>query len=159
MLFILDLDGTCADGTDRFKKAGPEPSRDDRIKYKAWVDTINADMEFDKAVPGMATLAAALHEQSRLIYLTSREEQHRKTTEDWLLNNGFPTAQVVMRPPSCWVATDDLKEIAIAAVKQFPNEPVLVIDDDESGIIEAMCKRNNYVFLRACSGGQTGGTK
>jgi hypothetical protein len=63
-----------------------------------------------------------------------------------------------MRPNDCWTATADLKEIALASTRDAW-ESVVVMDDDEHGAIEAMCKRNGYTFLKARSGGQIGGSK
>jgi hypothetical protein len=156
MLYVIDIDGTCADGAERFAKAGPEPDRTNKEQYTKWVDKVNFGMENDKAVPGMVQLITAMIENGHIVFATSREERHRKVTEKWLKQEGFPVGKLVMRPNDCWSNTADLKEIIIAANRD-PWEAVIVIDDDEHGTIEAMCKRNGYTFLKARSGGQTGG--
>jgi hypothetical protein len=158
MLFVVDIDCTISDGTQRVKKAGPEPDRANEAQYIVWVQVINSGMEFDQAVPGMVPLITALADKARVIYATSREERHRQTTETWLKVQGFPTAKLLMRPNDCWAATATLKEIMIASNRDS-RETVVVIDDDEHGGIEEMCKRNGYTFLKARSGGQIGGNK
>ena len=154
MLFIIDIDGTVANGERRFKEAGPEPTREDKDRYFDWCRVINTGIENDDPVPGMATLVRACAETARVVYLTSREERHREATVRWLRQHGFPISQLIMRPNGSYAHTPDFKEASINAVKLDPEEMVVVIDDDEHGTIEAMCRRNGFTFLKARSGGQ-----
>jgi len=154
MLLVVDVDCTIANGAARVAKAGPEPSRDDKEAYVKWVETVNSGVESDLPVPGMKTLLESLAgSRAIILYLTSREEKLRNVTKHWLFEHGFPSAPLFMRPNDCWMSTAELKEIAISLFKQGQTE-VVVLDDDEHGTIEEMCKRRGFTFLKARSGGQ-----
>lgn len=154
MLLVVDIDCTIADGTERVKKAGPEPDRSDKEAYKKWVDTVNTGIENDPIVPGMPQLVKSIYDQCKIVYLTSREEHLRRATKQWLIENKFPqNCPLLMRPNNCWMGGAELKEMAIQLIRQGETE-VIVLDDDEHGTIEEMCKRNGFTFLKARSGGQ-----
>lgn len=155
MLVVLDIDGTIANGERRFKNAGPEPDRSNLEVYNKWVETVNTGIGMDYPVQGMQDAAYALWSHRELIYLTSREEQHRLVTEEWLKRHGFPPAQLFMRPNGDSSPTPELKEREIRkAIQEYTPSAILVIDDDEHGTIEAMCHKNGWTFLKARSGGQ-----
>lgn len=155
MLFIIDIDGTIADGSSRFALAGPEPERSDEKRYLTWVKKVNSNLDKDKPVLGMAELVhSLLNSDHEAVYVTGREERHRTLTVGWLEDNGFPSLKLIMRPNLNWSSNADFKEVVIATLRAEISHDILVIDDDEHGKIEAMCKRNGYTFLKARSGGQ-----
>lgn len=158
-LVVLDIDGTIADATERFEAAGPEPERSNKEEYLSWLDRIqdHGRLAADRKVPGMVDLAAAIGSSpcTKLIYLTSREEKYRTTTHKWLVHHRFPNATLYMRPTDDWRSGAQLKEDFINIV--LSNEDVwmsvVVIDDDQNGEIEKICKKNSWTFLKARSGG------
>jgi hypothetical protein len=159
MLFVIDIDGTVADGTKRFKKAGPEPDRSNKAEYTKWVQAINTGIETDRLVIGMKELCISLSKGdayrsifNSVVFLTSREEKLRKTTQDWLDSCHLDGLKLVMRPTGNWEDTAILKERAIHILAE--GKPVVVIDDDEHSTLEAVCKKNGWTFLKARSGGQ-----
>lgn len=164
-LFVVDIDGTIAHAGRRFERAGAEPSREDKAIYDSWVSQVqdaNSLLE-DEAVTGMDALCWALSRFSKgplasFCYLTSREERWRDITEIWLKKRGFPDAAstpLYMRKNGDYTEGKDYKEREITTLKQaYGANSVLVIDDDEHGQIEEVCKRNNWGFLKARSGGQ-----
>lgn len=157
-LFVLDIDGTLADATRRFKEAGPEPLKDDREAYDSWVARVQNEQSLaeDKSIAGMQSLAWALshYSFSRVVYLTSREEQWRLSTRTWLGEHGFPTVNLFMRGDGNYSETADFKEICIDAVAQAGQySNVVVVDDDQDGSLEKTCKRRGWTFLKARSGG------
>lgn len=159
LLLVIDIDGTIAHAGDRFAKAGPEPKRDDREVYTAWVNRVQTaeSLAADKPVAGMATLLLdwAFSQHIEPVYLTSREEKWRTVTEKWLKDNNFPNYRLVMRQDNDWSDTAKYKEAYISWVLKYTQlETAVVIDDDEHGTIEAMCARNGWTFLKARSGGQ-----
>lgn len=163
MLFIIDIDGTVADASLRFEKAGPEPkNREDKEAYRVWVDAVNSGMENDQPVAGMAAMSEILNtDLNEVVYVTGREETHREITEEWLTSHQFAKAPLVMRPKGSWVSNVDFKEIAIKSLLAMHSggmgngcNDVVVVDDDEHNHIERMCKRNGWTFLKARSGGQ-----
>jgi len=158
-LFVIDLDGTCADAHKRFKKAGAEPSRDCRKEYLSWVKRIqNArSLMKDPAVTGMKELVNTLYEGGQgIVYLTGREEHWRKVTLKWLNKNEFSVeVPLFMRPNGCWEGAAEFKERVIKFIlKESGCTEVVLVDDDEHDVLRLMCKKNKWTFLKACSGGQ-----
>lgn len=160
MLVIVDIDATIADATKRLKVAGPEPDRNDKAAYLAWLDRVqNAkSLAADQPVPGMEELCAALSNfyKCQLYYVTSREEKWRSVTWDWLRLYGFlgHSMELLMRPNADWRSSGEFKEEVIKSLLTESKESVIVIDDDEKGDLEVVCKRNGWTFLKARSGGQ-----
>lgn len=155
MLYIfMDIDGTIADATERFKKAGAEPSRNDKEAYLKWVEAINTGMEDDVPVGHMAELCKTIADTHHFFYLTGREEKHRAVTVNWLEEMSFPESwKVIMRPNGNWQEMAEFKENAIKTAS-FGATKIVVFDDDERGTLEKVCKRNGWIFLKARSGGQ-----
>jgi len=154
-IFFVDIDGTISDATERIKRAGPEPSRENKEVYDAWVVLVNQNMEQDKPIPGMPELC--YHLGGRLVYLTSREYRHADVTKKWLNDNGFPLGILRMRPNDNYEETHLFKASVIEEEKKLSGHKkvdVVVIDDDESGKLEQLCKERGHTFLKARSGGQ-----
>lgn len=158
----MDIDGTIADATERFKKAGPEPKQRGK-HYSAWLKKIQNKklLALDSKVRGMLTLCDGLSQSKyiHLIYLTGRSEIYREVTLDWLSYHDFPLGgygSLIMRPKGNRQRNGDLKETLIKQRLKNDsvnnNSPVLVIDDDQCGDIEEMCHKNGYTFLKARSG-------
>jgi hypothetical protein len=112
-------------------------------------------MEDDTPVEGMQSLARGIIflDTNEVVYLTGREEKHRKITEDWLERYKFHGKELVMRPDDNYQETHEFKEDAIDdMIVNFRPDAVVVIDDDQSGELEKVCKRRGWTFLKACSG-------
>lgn len=159
VLLIIDIDGTISNGKDRFTAAGPEPSRSDREVYQAWVGRVQDKHSLlaDEPVPGMSELIYGFIEGgfNDAVYLTSREYKWAGVTMEWLAKNNFPSLELVMRGETDYRESADFKEDKIKRLlKSYQCETAVVLDDDEKGTIEDMCKRNRYTFLKARSGGQ-----
>lgn len=159
-LFIIDIDGTIAHAGRRFAEAGPEPTRDDQLKYDSWVDRVQSEHTLiqDEPVAGMRSFCRALehYPYSDVVFLTSREERWRTITTQWIKINGFPiTIKLVMRGNGNYAEGADFKEGAIDILMQaYRSTEVVVVDDDGQNTIEPMCKRRGWCFLKARSGGQ-----
>lgn len=158
MIVFMDIDGTIANATERFKKAGPEPKERGK-EYSAWLQRVQNELLLtqDEPVKGMKALCYAFSHNpvTSLVYLTGRSEIYREVTEDWLFKHRFPQfhAPLLMRPKQNRQGNGILKERLIKAYLQNSKEDVIVIDDDYNGDIEEMCLRNGYTFLKARSGG------
>src|SRR5271163_1364626 len=140
-LFIIDIDATISDATERIKRAGTEPSRENKEVYNAWVSLVNSGMEKDAPVPGMQEMITRLSCIYNIVYLTSREEKHRKITHNWLMLHDFPIYDtcLLMRPD---VNYEEGPEWKVDQIDKMADgyEAVVVIDDDESGRLEQLCK-------------------
>lgn len=159
LLVVVDIDGTIADASRRFKEAGPEPLKHNKEQYEAWLrDVQNTDsLLADPVVTGMSTFLVALGAIGLvdIIYLTSRENKWRGVTEQWLIKNKFPMHFLYMRPDGSYEESDDFKERLIKQnLYTLKADEVIVLDDDQQGRIEAMCAKNGWTFLKACSGGK-----
>jgi phosphoglycolate phosphatase-like HAD superfamily hydrolase len=153
MLVVVDIDQCISDGRRRALVAGAEPDRTrDVARYNTWRDTINAGIEHDDPVPGMRELVAALTEAGHdVVYVTARGSSLRGPTRDWLKAHDFPDLLVIMRAETDFRKSCDYKEWAINKMLTSDHQPVLVLDDDERGELEAVCKRRGWTFLKAVS--------
>jgi hypothetical protein len=158
-LFVFDIDATLADATERFAKAGKEPSRESQQEYLAWLERLQTreSLALDNPVAGMANLLHALWAGGgTLCYVTGREECYRQVTLDWLLEHRFPlTGPLFMRKPGDWGSVRQVKEPWIKYQQQvLQATSVIVVDDDPNGDVALMCQDNGWTFLKACSGGK-----
>lgn len=156
-LFVIDIDGTICDARKRYEKAGPEPTGPKTsAEYTRWVTTImdHSMMLVDPAVPGMQDMLRAIYQaDSKLIFVTSREEAHRDITERWLRINGFGWVYdaLVMRPIGNLDPDHELKERQIQryTTQNGHYNSVLVLDDDLRGELAKVCATNGWTFLKA----------
>lgn len=151
-LFVIDIDGTIADGRRRFVAAGPEPDRErDVAGYEVWKARVNAGIEHDVPVPGMLDFVRAVAGQA--VYMTARGSSLRAPTREWLKRHGFPDLLIIMRAEEDARPSAKYKEWAIERLLTSDHETAVVVDDDERGELAAVCARRGWTFLRALSGG------
>lgn len=156
-LFVIDIDATLADATDRLKFAGQEPSRKDAVAYNTWLAAVqdaNSLLQ-DKPVAGMVDLVSAIRKGSlNVVLVTAREEHWRDVTEAWLIKNKLPKLPLIMRPNDNFYESAMFKATEISELKTlFGCDSVIVIDDDQSGELQGICKYHGWTFLKALSGG------
>lgn len=159
MLIFVDIDGTCTNAARRFKRAGKEPKGRGPAYYK-WLAKVQTPRSLmaDKPVAGMQRLVSALDSSGDVndtVYLTGREEIHRRLTLTWLEDQGFPSLPLIMRPIGNIQSNGEFKEkviLGLTARLGLRKEPVVVIDDDHTGEIEIVCRKHGWTFLKARSG-------
>ena len=77
--YLIDIDGTICDDI-------PNEQPQKMITAKAFTDALNVIQQW--------------YEQGHIIYFfTSRTEEHRQITEEWLKNNGFPYHGIIFGKP------------------------------------------------------------
>lgn len=157
-LFIIDIDATIADVSERLQRVGPEPDLADKSAYRSWVAKMMNPIELanDKPVIGMTAVvnALAFGQQGRVMFLTSREERWRKVTQEWLEQSGFRRGVLVMRPNDSYSDTAGFKEQIISQWQCSGDySDVVVFDDDQAGTLEKVCAKRGWCFLKARSGG------
>ena len=77
--YLIDIDGTTCDDI-------PNEQPEKMITAKAFTDALNVIKKW--------------YEQGHIIYFfTSRTEEHRQITEEWLKNNGFPYHGIIFGKP------------------------------------------------------------
>lgn len=154
-LFVLDIDGTLADASKRYKKAGKEPSRKNKRVYDSWIKRVQNErlLLADKPVAGMLRFVNSLP-SADIRYITSREHKWAHTTRKWLNSTGFNFAHMHHRNDGDYRSAGKVKEDKIKlTLSCYPEyTSVVVVDDDPKGDIEKMCHKNGYTFLKAKSG-------
>lgn len=157
-LFFIDLDGTLVDAAARMEIAGGEPDRfSDKKAHESWLQTIQSEalLSIDKPVKGMIQLVKGVHNQTfGAVFLTAREERYRTVTEAWLKEQGLSHIRLVMRPNGNEQPYHNFKEEAIKEeLETYPGATVVVLDDDPSGMLANVCRRNSWTMLKAVVGG------
>lgn len=152
LLICYDIDGTLADAGWRMKIAGPEPDRNDKVKYNRWLKKVqNKKMLMkDKPVPGMREQVEMSKTHS--IYLTSRSEDFRAVTIKWLKKHKFADIPLHMRKKGDWNSSGKYKAAIILNITKTDEYDVMVFDDDPKGDIFAECQNYGWTFLKALSG-------
>lgn len=153
MIWIIDIDGTLADWSDRSKRAGAEPPRENKAAVQEWLDKLQSEemLEADKPIEATKQIVCALslNTSSKIYYLTGRSEQWRWVTRCWLQDNGFPLATLLMRENADWSSPAKYKSEEIKKLMSLhPGEQFATIDDDYSGDCENMYKNKGIMFLK-----------
>lgn len=155
VLFCIDLDGTIADVRDRYAKAGAEPDRTiDTVAYNEWLLRVQSKelILADKPLPGMRALLWALSRSpAQCIYVTARGEEFRNVTEDWLIKNGFPAFELIMRPTDNLLPSAQFKEKMIRLARWRYRAMEIVVLDDLPEVTE-MALANGWTPLQAFGG-------
>ena len=155
-LYMIDLDGTIIDARRRYKKAGKEPAGKKTSKtYNKWVKTVmNTRMlKTDPEIKGMLEFIDSLRETGDVIFVTSREENHRAVTTQWLQDHGFWElgSALIMRPKGNLESDHVLKE---QAIKEYIDtawvtyDQVFVVDDDLKGNLASVCRDRSWIMLK-----------
>lgn len=150
LLVLIDIDGTCADPGDRFSSVPiPEPANRTNPEYVEYLKQVQTreKMLQDKPIYGMQKFVESL---PHAVYLTARDEEHRKTTMDWLRMHNFPHLDLYMRESSDTQPSPQFKEGIIKTILAFGHHQNVIMVDDEDGML-AICERNNWTFLQAKS--------
>lgn len=121
-LAVLDVDGVLADVRHRLRHVKQRP--------KDW-DAFFAAAPEDVRLETGHQRAMELAEAGEVIYLTGRPERCRADTERWLTDNGFPHADVVMRPDR---DRRPAREFKLEQVRLMARSATIdvVVDDDPS---------------------------
>lgn len=150
MKVFVDIDGTLADGSERFALAGPEPDRVNKKAYLKWLADVQdeARLARDPVIRGSRDVVHALKKAGySILYLTSREHKYQEVTKSWLLGNNFPDGDLVMRPNGDWRSSHDLKkEVILQHVSKVGGE--LALDDDPTNECEPMYRALSITHLK-----------
>jgi glycyl-tRNA synthetase alpha subunit len=79
-----------------------------------------------------------------IIYLTSREEQHRNKTLDRLQKHNFPDYQLIMRPSHTHEALDAEKQFSRKATYLCDQHPKICGIIDNSASLAEQLQKMNY---------------
>lgn len=134
LLVIADLDGSLVDISTRAASAGPEPSRANKERYSDWVSLVTRDLASLPVNLNVLNAVQAMYRGgAEIIYLTSREESHRASSQTWLNKYGAPPGDLVMRGYNDWRSTADMKGGALKLIlENRQGHCVVAVDDDAS---------------------------
>lgn len=153
MVYIIDIDNTCADMSERIKKAGNIPDRKDRAAFQQWLDKAHdpSILHLDKPIEPIRKILLGLQKQidTKLYYLTGRSEAQREETEKWLKTNKFPQAPVLMRKDDDWRGPHRYKSEQLKNLMDMhEGESFCALDDDYAGDCEPMYRNRDILFLK-----------
>lgn len=120
-LAVFDIDGVLADVQHRLHHVSSRPKQ-----WAAFFAAADADGLLS---PG-ADLLHAMEPTHEIRYLTGRPERLRHVTTHWLVRQGLPEAQLVMRPNRDFRASRDFKRDHLQRWLAEGAQIALVVDDD-----------------------------
>lgn len=118
--FLIDIDGTIANGDHRLHHIQKEP--------KAWDDYFLA-CSGDAPITHMRDVVTGLSELFQVVYVSGRSDLVREQTVEWLNRYGFPCDALYMRRQGDHKNDDKLKIELLAQVRADGFEPVMAFDD------------------------------
>lgn len=118
--FLIDIDGTIANGDHRLHHIQKEP--------KAWDDYFMA-CAADSRINHMFLVVKSLSIYCKIVYVTGRSDLIRQQTIDWLEQHGFPCDGLYMRKQGDHTNDDVLKIQLLEQVRADGYEPVMAFDD------------------------------
>lgn len=118
--FLIDIDGTIANGDHRLHHIQKEP--------KAWDDYFLA-CGGDTPIDHMHAVVCALSDHCHIVYVTGRSDLIRMETIAWLDQHGFPCDALYMRKQGDHTNDDVLKIQLLAQVRADGYEPLMAFDD------------------------------
>lgn len=118
-IVVVDIDGTLADISHRQHYI--------KGKRKRWQKFFQA-MDKDLPVPAVAAKVRMLSQDHTIILVSSRPNDYRKLTEEWLNKHKIPYQQLFMREPGDF-RDDEVVKQEILNTSLNKGEIKLVIDD------------------------------
>lgn len=118
--FLIDIDGTVANGDHRLHHIQKEP--------KAWDDYFLACGD-DSPIEHMHAVITALSDHVQIVYVSGRSDMVRQQTIDWLDRHGFPCDALYMRKQGDHENDDTLKIKLLAQLRADGFEPIMAFDD------------------------------
>ena len=125
--FIVDIDGTIANGDHRLHHIQKEP--------KAWDDYFLACGE-DAPIKHMQIVVQALSLEARVVFVSGRSDLVREQTIAWLDKHNFSYAALYMRRQGDHKNDDKLKIELLAQLRADGFEPIMAFDD-RSRVVQA----------------------
>lgn len=147
MLVIVDIDGTVADVTRRLKKAPPHPGIADRPAFTAWIKEFHADLIGDDPIAEVCALLKSIKD-CHIIYLTSRSEEYRAVTLEWLEKHDMPDAPLYMRANGDWSETHHHKKKILETLVKVYDRGGIAIDDDYEEKTSDIYRELGFIHLK-----------
>ena len=118
--FLVDIDGTVANGDHRLHHIQKEP--------KAWDDYF-LECGKDAPIEHMRAVVIGLSAHARIVYVSGRSDLVRQQTLDWFDQHGFPCDALYMRKQGDHRNDDTLKIKLLAQVRADGFDPIMAFDD------------------------------
>lgn len=118
--FLIDIDGTIANGDHRLHHIKKEP--------KAWDDYFLACGN-DAPIAHMHAVLTGLSAYFEIVYVSGRSDMVRQQTIDWIDRHGFPCDALYMRKQGDHTNDDVLKIQMLEQVRADGYDPIMAFDD------------------------------
>lgn len=119
--YLFDIDGTLADCSHRLHHITQTP--------KDW-DAFFSACSGDSPISHMIALAIALKDNDQqLVFVSGRSDACRAATEEWLNDQGLPTAPLYMRNAGDHRDDDVVKGELLDQILAGGLEPIMAFDD------------------------------
>jgi len=134
--FIVDIDGTLADGTHRQHFV--------RGKPKNW-DAYDAIMHKDTPIQPVIDIINIIYSCGiDIIVCSGRKERDRKITEAWFKEHGIDYTKMYFRPTLDYSDDCVVKEAMLKEIQK--DYSVIAVFDDRTKVVNMWRKNGLYVF-------------
>lgn len=133
--YILDIDGTVADGSHRQHWV--------RNKPKNW-NAYNKAMHLDTPIEPVIQTVCALAANAHIIVCSGRQDKDRAVTEAWFDQYGIPYTAMFMRHTGDYRDDTIVKEEMLGIIRQIYD--VIAVFDDRTKVVDMWRKNGLYVF-------------
>jgi predicted secreted acid phosphatase len=139
-IVIFDIDGTLADVSERLHHLQKKP--------KDW-DSFFQGMAQDKAIQSLVRLCNILYSAGiQIILCSGRSEEHRQETVAWLVKQGVPYHELLLRKDGDRRSDVVVKRELLAKIDK---SRVLFVVEDRSRVVE-MWRAEGLVCLQCAPG-------
>ena len=140
--FLVDIDGTVANGDHRLHHIQKEP--------KAWDDYF-LECGKDAPIEHMRAVVIGLSAHARIVYVSGRSDLVRQQTIDWFDQHGFPCDALYMRKQGDHTDDDKLKIQLLAQLRADGFEPIMAFDDRDQ--VVRMWRERGIPCAQVANGG------
>lgn len=137
MIYLIDLDGTCADNSHR--RGIVETDMPDWDAFLA-PDLVAKDLPIESARDAIRRIEA---HYGRIFYLTGRRDTLRDVTQDWIADHGFSCPEaILMREGNDMRGSTAVKTDHVDRLRAYATgfRPQIVCIDDDYRVLAAMAK-------------------
>lgn len=129
--YIVDIDGTLADATDRLHHIRKDTNSPSRADWDAFFAKCGDDKPLQDAIDVIRMIGFyAWHNGNiEIAYLTGRPERVRQTTISWLMRYGLPKGQLLMREDADHRSDEVLKKEMLEKLRRTGTRIAAAFED------------------------------
>jgi hypothetical protein len=139
MLYLLDLDGTLFDCSDRLHYINGE--------VKDWNAFFDACVNDTPILPVLYTIRALQAQEYSIVVITGRPERIRQQSLSLLSQHGVQPTKVYMRKDGDHREDFVVKsELLDEVIQDFPGHMIVGAFEDRQQVVDMLCSRGVHVF-------------